>query len=262
MYDPASGSWTATDSLDSPRDLHTATLLFNGRVLVSGGRLNSGEDVLGSAELYNYTQLLYPQLALGGGFEVVFLATNQSRKDWRGRGELNNRDNCSRCPGLFLVLPWMLEGEDRTGETGFDISLGPHQTRKFTLSRDGPVVSGWLAVKGHSQIADLATSFFYNFFAGAELGDSTGVGVAPAVTAVTFPVERSAQINTGIALRQTQARVNLRLYDEAGVSLALAVAAAREHALLTSSLRFPRTLWARFGPSLRGHFTWACCARR
>ena len=51
LYDPASGSWTATGSLNTARFYHTATLLPNGKVLVAGGYGNSGD--LTSAELYD-----------------------------------------------------------------------------------------------------------------------------------------------------------------------------------------------------------------
>ena len=52
LYDPASGTWTATGSLNIKRQWYTATLLPNGKVLVAGGY---GDDILASAELYNPT---------------------------------------------------------------------------------------------------------------------------------------------------------------------------------------------------------------
>ncbi len=50
--DPASGTWTATGSLNTGRFLHTATLLPNGMVLVAGG-LDSNFHSSASAELYD-----------------------------------------------------------------------------------------------------------------------------------------------------------------------------------------------------------------
>ena len=50
LYDPASGTWTPTGSLNTARGEHTATLLPNGMVLAAGGFGASG--VLASAELY------------------------------------------------------------------------------------------------------------------------------------------------------------------------------------------------------------------
>ena len=37
LYDPASGTWTTTGSLNTARGWHTATLLPNGKVLVAAG---------------------------------------------------------------------------------------------------------------------------------------------------------------------------------------------------------------------------------
>ncbi len=48
LYNPATGTWTTTGSMNAARALHTATLLQNGQVLVAAG----GNGYLTSAELY------------------------------------------------------------------------------------------------------------------------------------------------------------------------------------------------------------------
>jgi hypothetical protein len=58
LYDPASGNWTATGSLATPRFNHSAILLPNGKVLVAGGAHIFGKacpalDDADRAELYD-----------------------------------------------------------------------------------------------------------------------------------------------------------------------------------------------------------------
>lgn len=60
IYDPASGTWTATGSMFTPRRDHTATLLLSGKVLVVGGDSNAdpaagqrGPEPVDTAELYD-----------------------------------------------------------------------------------------------------------------------------------------------------------------------------------------------------------------
>ena len=52
LYDPATGTWSYTGNLTTPRRGHTATLLTNGKVLVVGGEYGT-DQFLNSAELYD-----------------------------------------------------------------------------------------------------------------------------------------------------------------------------------------------------------------
>jgi N-acetylneuraminic acid mutarotase len=55
LYDPATGTWIPTGSMNAPREQHTATLLPNGQVLAAGGYNDADpfNHSLASAELYN-----------------------------------------------------------------------------------------------------------------------------------------------------------------------------------------------------------------
>jgi len=52
LYDPASGTWSLTDSMALARTRHRATLLQDGRVLVSGG-YDENNNVLASLEIFD-----------------------------------------------------------------------------------------------------------------------------------------------------------------------------------------------------------------
>ena len=56
LYDPGTGTFTATGSMGTARQSHTATLLPSGKVLIAGGYNSAGSASLGSlatAELYD-----------------------------------------------------------------------------------------------------------------------------------------------------------------------------------------------------------------
>ncbi len=55
LYDPSTGGYSSTGSLTTPRSHHTATLLSNGKVLVTGGV--SKIDPNGGSTLYNTMEL-------------------------------------------------------------------------------------------------------------------------------------------------------------------------------------------------------------
>jgi hypothetical protein len=54
LYNPASGTWTVTGSLNHPHSNQTASLLPDGQVLVAGGEdfASRKATILASAELY------------------------------------------------------------------------------------------------------------------------------------------------------------------------------------------------------------------
>ncbi|WP_437787254.1 kelch repeat-containing protein [Sorangium sp. So ce1097] len=60
VYDPVTNAWTALQSMNNQRAMHTATLLANGRVLVTGGRSYSpSPSTLTSAEVYDPAATLW-----------------------------------------------------------------------------------------------------------------------------------------------------------------------------------------------------------
>ena len=80
LYDPASGTWTMTGSLATPRYQHTATLLPNGKVLVAGGSGNPyGVGVPESTELYDSASGTWTEtgsLANGRAYHTATLLGN------------------------------------------------------------------------------------------------------------------------------------------------------------------------------------------
>jgi WD40 repeat protein len=75
LYEPTSGTFSPTGSLTTGRNMHTATLLLDGRVLIAGGNV-SGQHPLASAELYDPTTRTFTatgSLVAARGFHTATL---------------------------------------------------------------------------------------------------------------------------------------------------------------------------------------------
>lgn len=84
LYDPASGHWSFTGSMSTPRVTHTGTLLADGRFLVTGGQ--DGTGLVDSAEVYDPVT---GQWSLTGSMSTVRsprVRFAQQRQSPRGRG--------------------------------------------------------------------------------------------------------------------------------------------------------------------------------
>jgi hypothetical protein len=78
LYDPAIGKFSATGSMISGRQNHTATLLTNGLVLVAGGATSSESSPISSVELYDPATGTFSQIGLllknAGAMSATMLA--------------------------------------------------------------------------------------------------------------------------------------------------------------------------------------------
>lgn len=217
VYEPVSGT---SQPLGAFRQARLGLSLFqleNGEIVAFAGRseLGGSAQVLTTAErLQANPSPFFPQLALGAGFQAVLFLTNAASTAWSGRALLDE--------GLWPAdRPWQLNGQDRTGAADFEVELGPFETGRFVLEGGPAPFSGSLSIRPDqgSDGSDLAPTFFYNFLRDDQLLDSTGTPPSRAVKGVAFPVERTASINTGFAIRQSSAPLTFILVDQSGASI-------------------------------------------
>jgi hypothetical protein len=83
LYDPSTKTYTQTGYMNSPRALHTATLLSNGKVLIAGGWIDETGTNLDSAEIYDPAtgvfQVLQHIVMTEGGPMTFNLPMNKTR---------------------------------------------------------------------------------------------------------------------------------------------------------------------------------------
>jgi Galactose oxidase, central domain len=125
LYDPASGLFSLTGSMVTGRELHTATLMGNGKVLVAGGEDAKGYAVT-RAEVYD------PGAA-------SFIATGSM-----GVGRYGH--TATALPSGEVLIA----GGERIDEDGFDIALSSAEIYNPSTGRFHPTGSMRVARKHHT----------------------------------------------------------------------------------------------------------------
>ncbi len=187
-----------------------------------------------------------PQVVLGGGYEFVIILSNKART-----------------PRTFEFR--LLEGDDRPWSTPFTVNgaphignivrvtLGGHCVEKIRLGGDALRV-GYLWYPEDfwygSFVATVTTQFFYEFRRDGDLIDSIEARRGRATwgsNGLAFPVERSLNLNTGLALAPWSPpggagnafAYTLRLFDEEGDQVGLETLTFRGHTALFIDEVFP-----------------------
>lgn len=161
LYDPSRRTFTATGNLTTPRAFHTATLLTDGRVLITGGQHDPPfYREVGSAELYDpstgtftatgimVAARLYHSAVLLGSGKVLIV----SGAEYRGKGApLDLRAELyDPASGTFAATGTPVSINASTGEDYV------HPTA--TLLQDGRVLVTWTS--GLAELYDPRTGVF------------------------------------------------------------------------------------------------------
>jgi uncharacterized repeat protein (TIGR01451 family) len=251
LYNPATGTWSATGPMNTARDGATATLMSDGEVLVAGG----GDNSLSSAELYDpSTGAWSPTGSLIDGRSdatatllndgEVLVAGGDGGRYVLASAELYNPDSpltastttLSVLPSVVSVGQTVTLGATVTGGTG---SLAPTGTVTFEdVTAYGPVTLATVSLRGNGTASFSTDSLsVLNYFIGNQYyvqavysGDVNNsvsksplqtVTVSPLVVEVTGPP--SGSLTSGADATYTVTLMNAGSRDVAGITLTDAV---------------------------------------
>ena len=158
LYNPATGTFSPTGSLNTGRYGHTATLLNNGTVLIAGGQ-NSTSGALASAELYDPASGTFSNtgsLSCACGFSATMLANGMVLFT----GGFDANDNALATAELYNPT------------TGTFVTTGG-----LNVARAGPsttlLANGKVLVAGGVYYTGTSPNLVVHYLASAELYDPT-----------------------------------------------------------------------------------------
>lgn len=156
LYNPATGTFSPTGSLNTGRYGHTATLLNNGMVLIAGGQ-NSSSGALASAELYDPASGTFSNtgsLSCACGFSATLLANGMVLFT----GGIDANDNALTTAELYNPT------------TGTFVTTG-----SLNVARAGPsttlLANGKVLVAGGVYYTGTSPNLVVHYLASAELYD-------------------------------------------------------------------------------------------
>jgi len=179
LYDPVAGTFTVTGSMHTPREGHTATLLRDGRVFVTGGSDN-GVHTLDSAEIYDPRSgswhlaghMTVPRVA----HVAVLLGSGQVLLAGGGRGDM---------PGGYIVY--------QSAET-YSPELMQFSPVRARMKSDRVGAAALLLNDGRALIVGGKTGKVLTSFGGGTLNLNS---MAPLNTAEIFDPESGSFVLTG-----------------------------------------------------------------